>query len=68
MWEGKYAEESIRGPILRRACSIGLGAVLLPGIEIGERAVVAAGAVVTRSVPPGKMVMGVPARVTGDAP
>jgi len=68
MWEGKYAEESIHGPILRRACSIGLGAVLLPGIEIGERAVVAAGAVVTRSVPPGKMVMGVPARVTGDAP
>ncbi len=66
MWEGEYLEELIRGPILRRRCSIGLGAVLLPGVEVGERAVVAAGAVVTRDVPAGKVVMGCPARVVRD--
>ena len=42
--------------------------VLLPGIEIGEDAFVAAGAVVTRDVPPGALVMGVPARVVREAP
>jgi acetyltransferase-like isoleucine patch superfamily enzyme len=63
MWEGQYAEDEIRGPILRRGCSIGLGARLLPGVEIGEGAVVGAGAVVTRSVAPRAVVMGVPARV-----
>jgi len=54
--------EPIRGPLLRRACRIGGAAVLLPGVEIGEEAFVAAGAVVTRDVPPRAVVMGVPAR------
>jgi UDP-2-acetamido-3-amino-2,3-dideoxy-glucuronate N-acetyltransferase len=53
----------LRGAILRRACRIGGGAVLTPGVEIGEEAFVAAGAVVTRDVPPRAVVMGVPARV-----
>lgn len=39
---------------------------ILPGVEVGEGAVVAAGAVVTRSVKPYSIVAGVPARVTGD--
>jgi len=51
------------GPTLRRACRIGGGAVLVPGIEIGEEAFVAAGAVVTNDVPSRAVVMGVPARV-----
>jgi len=51
------------GPTLRRACRIGGGAVLVPGVEIGEEAFVAAGAVVTNDVPPRGLVMGVPARV-----
>jgi acetyltransferase-like isoleucine patch superfamily enzyme len=55
--------ESLRGPILRRACRIGGGAVLTPGVEIGEEAFVAAGSVVTRDVPSRAVVMGVPARV-----
>ena len=56
----------LRGPTLRRGCRIGGGAVLLPGVEIGADAFVAAGAVVTRNVPPGALVMGVPARVVSE--
>jgi len=50
---------------LERGCSIGANATVLPGLRIGERAMVAAGAVVTRSVPPGAIVRGNPARIVG---
>jgi UDP-2-acetamido-3-amino-2,3-dideoxy-glucuronate N-acetyltransferase len=56
-------ETPIRGAVLRRACRVGGGVVLVPGVEVGEEAYVAAGAVVTRDVPPRAVVMGVPARV-----
>jgi acetyltransferase-like isoleucine patch superfamily enzyme len=55
--------ERLRGPTFRRACRVGGGAVLVPGIEIGEEAFIAAGAVVTRDVPPRQVVIGVPGRV-----
>jgi len=42
---------------------IGANAIVLPGVEIGEASIVAAGAVVTKSVPPGALVAGNPARV-----
>ena len=58
----------LRGATLRRACRIGGGAVLVPGVEIGEEAFVAAGAVVTADVPSRKVVMGVPARLVRDVP
>lgn len=54
--------EALEGPTLRRACRVGGGAVLVPGVEIGEEAFVAAGAVVTADVPTRTVVMGVPAR------
>jgi UDP-2-acetamido-3-amino-2,3-dideoxy-glucuronate N-acetyltransferase len=60
--------QELRGPTLRRACRIGAGAVLLPGIEVGEEAFVAAGAVVTADVPAHAVVMGVPARVVRQVP
>jgi UDP-2-acetamido-3-amino-2,3-dideoxy-glucuronate N-acetyltransferase len=54
---------ALAGSILRRACRIGGGAVLTPGVEIGAEAFVAAGAVVTRDVESRAVVMGVPARI-----
>ncbi len=54
--------------ILRRGCRIGASAVILPGVEIGEGALVGAGAIVSRSVPAGMLVRGQPARVLGDVP
>jgi acetyltransferase-like isoleucine patch superfamily enzyme len=47
---------------------IGAGAIILPGIEIGEGAVVGAGAVVTKSVPPYTIVAGCPAKEIGKLP
>jgi acetyltransferase-like isoleucine patch superfamily enzyme len=55
----------LRGPVLRRACRVGGGVLLTPGVEVGEEAFVGAGAVVTHDVPARAVVMGVPARVTG---
>jgi acetyltransferase-like isoleucine patch superfamily enzyme len=49
--------------VVRRGASIGSGAVILGGVEIGERALVGAGAVVTRDVEAGAVVVGSPARV-----
>jgi len=56
------ASYELRGALLRRACRVGGGAVLVPGVEIGEEAFVAAGAVVTRDVPSRSLVVGSPAR------
>jgi len=61
-------EYALRGARLRRACRVGGGAVLCPGVEVGEEAFVAAGAVVTRDVPARAVVMGVPARVVREVP
>ena len=60
--------QPLRGATLRRACRVGGGAILLPGVEIGEEAFVAAGAVVTSAVAARKVVMGVPARMVRDVP
>jgi acetyltransferase-like isoleucine patch superfamily enzyme len=59
---------ALRGATLRRACRVGGAAVLTPGVEVGEEAFVAAGAVVTKDVPPRAVVMGVPARVVREVP
>lgn len=51
------------GPIIRRNATIGAGASVLPGVEIGENAIVGANSTVTKAVPPKVLVMGTPARV-----
>lgn len=55
--------DHVVGPKIHRRAIVGAGAILLPATTIGEGAVVAAGAVVTRDVAPGVTVMGAPARV-----
>ena len=57
--------ESYPQTVLRHGCSIGAGATVLPGVTIGTRALVGAGAVVTRDVPPFAIVVGNPARIRG---
>ncbi len=57
-----------KGPTIRRGARIGGGAILLPGVEIGEEAFVGAGAVVTRAVEPKMLVVGNPARVLRPVP
>ncbi len=58
----------MRGPTIRRGARIGGGAVLLPGIEIGEEAFVGAGAVVLTDVPARAVVVGNPAQPIRQVP
>ena len=60
--------ERIAGPTIRRGARVGGGAVLCPGVVIGEEAFVGAGAVVTRDVPDRTVVVGNPARVLRQVP
>ncbi len=55
-------EYELKGPVLRKGASVGANATLLPGVEIGEGAMVAAGALVTKDVPAWKLAIGSPAK------
>lgn len=59
------ADWTLEQTIVRRGASIGSNATIMCGVEIGERATVGAGSVVTRDVPAGATVAGNPARVIG---
>lgn len=66
---GRHGPDAqLTGATLRRACRVGGAAVILPGIEVGEEAFVAAGSVVSRDVPARTVVMGVPARPVRETP
>src|SRR5205823_9336299 len=54
--------ELVQGPTIRRGARVGGGAILCPGVEVGEEAFVGAGAVVTKDVPARAVVVGNPAR------
>lgn len=60
------ADWSVIKTLVKRRASIGSNATILPGVTIGENAIVGAGAVVTHDVPDYTIVVGVPARVIGD--
>jgi acetyltransferase-like isoleucine patch superfamily enzyme len=60
--------ELMRGPTIRRGARVGGGAVLLPGIEIGEEAFIGAGAVVVRDVEARALMVGNPARRLREVP
>ncbi|MGI5883231.1 MAG: acyltransferase [Dethiobacteria bacterium] len=59
---------AIKGVTAKKGSRIGGNAVILPGVTLGQEAMVAAGSVVTKDVPPYAKVMGIPARVVGDTP
>ncbi|MDV2995725.1 MAG: dTDP-3-amino-3,6-dideoxy-alpha-D-galactopyranose 3-N-acetyltransferase [Chroococcidiopsis sp. SAG 2025] len=60
------ADWSIVKTLVKCRASIGSNATILPGVTIGEKAIVGAGAVVTHDVPNYAIVVGVPARIIGD--
>jgi len=53
----------LKGAVLRRGASLGANCTLLPGVEIGEGAMVAAGALITKDVPAWKLAIGSPAKI-----
>jgi len=57
-----------KGVTMKRGARIGANVTVLPGLTLGEDALVAAGSVVTKDVPPRKVVLGSPARVWRDVP
>lgn len=64
--EARFA--ATKGITAKKGSRIGGNAVILPGVTIGQEAMVAAGAVVTKDVPAYAKVMGIPARIVGDTP
>jgi acetyltransferase-like isoleucine patch superfamily enzyme len=68
MGRTEQRHELVKGPTIRRGARVGGGAVLLPGIEIGEEAFIGAGAVVIRDVPARALMVGNPARQIRDVP
>ncbi len=68
MGRTEQRHELRKGPTIRRGARIGGGAVICPGVEIGEEAFVGAGAVVVGDVPSGVVVVGNPARILRDVP
>ena len=63
--KSRRAKDTLQGVRICRLAKIGANATLLPGVVVGEGALVGAGAVVTRDVPPGTVVVGNPARPLG---
>ena len=62
----KYPVSSLlEGPWIKKGARIGVNVTILPGVMIGEKAVVGAGSVVTKDVEPGVVVVGNPACVVG---
>lgn len=56
------ADWTVETTLVKKGASIGTGATILPSVTIGERAIIGAGAVVTKDVPAGSTVVGNPAR------
>lgn len=59
-----FSQQCMRGPYIERGAKIGVNVTLLPFVRIGAHAVIGAGSVVTRDVPPGMVAYGNPARPT----
>jgi acetyltransferase-like isoleucine patch superfamily enzyme len=64
-WVGDHPEDLSRPVWIGRDVWVGFGSVILSGVSVGDSAIVAAGSVVTKDVPPNAIVGGNPARVLG---
>lgn len=60
---GKEVKERLKGPVIEEGAIIGAGAIIMPGVTVGKKSLVAAGALVTKDVPAGMVVVGNPAKV-----
>jgi galactoside O-acetyltransferase len=58
----EYVPQAI---VIKRGVRIGANVTILGGVEVGENAVIGAGSVVTKDIPPGRIAYGSPARVRG---
>jgi len=63
MGRSGYSIDHVKGPVIKKFATIGGGASILPGVEIGENAIIGMGAVVSKNIPANKVAMGVPAVV-----
>lgn len=66
MGRQEYAEDHVQGAVIGDYVTVGAAANILPGVNIGENAIIGASALVTKDVPDNKVVMGVPARIVRD--
>lgn len=60
------AKKELKGATIKKNAKIGANSTLLPGIEIGENSLIGAGSVVTKDIPPNKVVVGNPAKIIRD--
>lgn len=66
-WRDPHRRPSLRAPRFETGAKVGSGSVVLAGVTVGEYALVGAGSLVTRDIPPGSLAYGHPARVHGEA-
>lgn len=64
----KQRFKAYKGITVKKGARLGVGCITLPGVTIGEEAMVGGGSVVTRDIPPRKVAFGIPARVVRDVP
>ncbi len=66
MGREEYGEDHVKGPWIKKRTTIGAGANILPGVVVGENCIIGASALVSRDIPAGKVVMGIPGRIIRD--
>lgn len=63
-----YGDDHVKGPTIRKFATIGGGACLLPGVEVGENTIIGMGSVVSKNISSKKVAMGIPAKIVKDVP